>query len=141
MTAPAIVINALTDARHALTAAAALRSAVTLLSAEGAAAFAGAGWFRAVVAEARREFPGVPVTAILDCGDEPGMVLGALREGLDCLRFAGPPAVQAKLDAIARAAGAVILARRPPALDLRGEPDPETACRTWLAFAMRDDDD
>lgn len=140
MTPAAIVIHGLAHARHALAAAAALRAPVTLISAEGAAAYAGAGWFRAVVAEARAERPGVPVTAILDCGSEPGLVLGALREGLTCLRYSGPAEVTAKLEAIARAAGAVILAHRPPSLDLLDARDPETACRQWLAFATQDDD-
>ena len=74
------------DARAVL----AIGRSVTLLSAPGAALFAGCGWWRAVIERARGEFPGVPIDDILDCADAPGLALGALRIGQRRLVLARP---------------------------------------------------
>ena len=74
---PAVVIHGLAHARTVL----GIGRAVTLLSAPGAALFAGCGWWRAVIERARGEYPGVPIDDILDCADAPGLALGALRIG------------------------------------------------------------
>jgi hypothetical protein len=129
----AITVHALDQARAALAAAAALDEPVTLVSAPGAAGYAGAAWFRKVVDLAVAERPGVAVSAVLDCADKPGLVLGALRQGLTRVCFTGSKAAAAKLSAIATAQGAEVLGRRPRSLDLRGVPDPEATCRAWLA--------
>ncbi len=54
----AIVIHGLGHARAALAAAAALDVPVTLLSATGAASYAGAAWFQQVIALAAKDHPG-----------------------------------------------------------------------------------
>jgi len=126
-----IVIHSLDQARAALAAAAALDLSVTIASASGAAMQAGPAWFKAVIDAARAAHPEVEVTAILDCGEEPGAVMAALRTGLTQLRFAGDPALCDKLAAM----GATWRAR-PPAearLDLHGVQEPEAACRAFLA--------
>jgi hypothetical protein len=128
----AVIIHSIDHARAACEAAAALGVPVTLMSAPGAAAFAGAGWFLKVVARATAEHPGGQVTAVLDCGDEPGRALGALRQGCRWIRFSGPPRAAAKIAAIAEQYGAALDESSGPALDLRGEPDPHTACRAWF---------
>lgn len=132
--ARAVVIHSLADARAAMEAARAHEVAVILMSAPGAASYAGARWFLSVVARARDEYPDVPVTAVLDCGDEPGRALGALREGCKAIRFTGPARLAAKLAAIADRCGATLYRDKGPgpALDLAGEPDPRTSCRKWL---------
>lgn len=136
----AFIVHSLDHARAALTAARAAAAPVLLVSAPGAAGYAGCGYFEAMIRRAMTEQPGVAATALLDCGEEPGLVLGAIRHGLKAVRFAGPDEVFAKLADIARQAGAVVVASTPPALDLLGLPDPERACRDWLALAMPDDD-
>src|SRR5262249_21900556 len=70
---PAVVVHGWTDARAAL----APGRPVTLLSARGAALYAGAGWWRALVARARAGHPAVPLEDILDCADASGVALGA----------------------------------------------------------------
>src|SRR5271166_1827472 len=75
---PAVVIHGLPDTRTVL----ACGRPVTLLSAPGAALFAGCGWWRALIERARAEHPGLPIDDILDCADAPGLALGALRIGL-----------------------------------------------------------
>jgi hypothetical protein len=130
----AIVIHSLAQARAALTAAASAGAALELWSAEGAAASAGAGWFKAVVEAARQAVPGVPSLAVLDCADMPGYALGAFRIGLEAVCFSGSAKVAAKLAEIARLQGSRLLRRRRHrALDLAGASDPYAACSTWLA--------
>ena len=117
----------------ALEAAGELKVPVTLMSAPGAGAYAGPRWFAAVVAEASRVHPGASFDSVVDCADEAGTVLAALRAGCKRVRFAGAPDVRAKLAAIAAAMGAEIEGERAaPALDLLGERDPLAACRVYL---------
>ena len=133
-----IIVHSLDDARAALKAASELSVPVTLASAEGAGGYAGAMWFRAVIELATAEHPAVAVTAVLDCADEAGTVLNALRHGLKRVRFTGSGATLKRLEEIARQRGAEIeTGRRPPALDLWHERDPETACRAYLASKRR----
>lgn len=134
-TPPTVVVHGLDHALAAARAAAALGTAVRLRSGPAAAGYAGAAWFAEIVRAARRAHPEVPIGAVLDCGDSPGMVLAALRRSVETIRFSGSPAVRAKLEALAGAAGARVEADAAPALDLAGEGDPESACRGWLAAA------
>ena len=128
----AVVVHGMDHARAALAAATELDVAVRLLSAPGAAAFAGALWFERVIAEARREFPDAKCDAALDCGDSAGLALGALRQGLPLIRFHGPKAVAGRVAAIARRHGAALDVGRGAALDLAQVDDPLNACRDWL---------
>ena len=72
----------------------------------GDGASGGGGWFRALVEAARTDYPEVPVTAILDCHDRPGLVLAGIRAGICDLHFSGPPALAARLAALAATVGA-----------------------------------
>ncbi|MDB5406720.1 MAG: hypothetical protein JWL84_1632 [Rhodospirillales bacterium] len=106
---------------------------MTLASAPGAGAYAGAPWFAGIVKLAAAAAPGCAVSAILDCGDEPGTVLAALRTGLRRVRFTGAAETAARLAEIAGHYGATIEGPgAAPALDLLDARDPETACRTYL---------
>jgi hypothetical protein len=129
-----IVIHSLGDARAALEAAVSLGTRVTLASAPGAGAYAGPGWFKAVIETARGEFPAAEFSHVLDCGDAAGMVLAALRQGLPRVRFTGPAAAAARLADIAAQCNAA-LERGPlaPALELLDQPDPASLCRAFLA--------
>lgn len=66
----------------ALLAARANGTAPVLLTPEDAASRYGAGYLGALQARARREFPDVPFTLIVDCGDAPGYALACLRAGV-----------------------------------------------------------
>ena len=131
------MIHSLEHAEAALGAAAEAGVPVTLLSAESAAAYAGALWFREVVALAARGYPDLPVTAVLDCGDRPGDVLAALRQGLETLSFSGRPSIAKSLAAVAADYGAALVARPRKALDLLDNPDSAAACRAWIAKSAR----
>ncbi len=111
---PAVIVHGLGDARLALS----VGLTVTLLSAPGAALYAGCGWWRALVRQAREEFPAVPVVDILDCGDGAGQALAALRIGQQRLVLApGAPGWDA-VAAIAAEHGGSVLKSAPPALNL-----------------------
>ena len=134
MSRPVIVHN-LNDARAAIAAADGLGVEVTLRSAPGAAAYLGASVFRDMVAEAARPFPGVAVTAILDCGGDPGLALNALRQGIKAIRFDGPNDLRTRVADIARQMGAMVDEDGRPVLDLLSVTDAEVTCRAWLAGA------
>jgi hypothetical protein len=116
---PAIVVHSLTHAVAALTAATERACAIALLSAPDAGIYAGPGWFKALIDAARDTVPAAEFTAIIDCGDDAGAVLGATRAGIETVIFVGRPDVAERLAAIASAAGSHLLTRRPEAvLDL-----------------------
>jgi fructose/tagatose bisphosphate aldolase len=128
-----IVIHSLADARVALAAARNLNVPVTLVSADAAGGYAGASWFKALVDAAAAEFPEVTLTAVLDCGDEAGTALNALRHGLKRVRFTGSAAARRRLKDIARELGAEIETGKPPkALDLLDRRHPAMDARAYL---------
>ena len=110
---PAVIIHGLAQASVALAPA----LPVTLLSARGAAQYAGCAWWRQIVVEIRRRHARTPITDILDCADAPGRAMAALRIGQGLLVLDPCPAFD-EVAAAAASVGAVILSRPPPALDL-----------------------
>lgn len=123
-----IVIHGLDHLRAGLRAARGLGGGLTVTTAEGGAGLWGGSVFAAMIRAARAEFPEVALTAVLDCADQPGHALNALRHGARTLRFTGhPKARQALIDM-----GAELVDTSEPALDLMGLADPEAACRAWL---------
>ncbi|MDH3242304.1 MAG: hypothetical protein OEO83_16745 [Alphaproteobacteria bacterium] len=131
---PTFIVHDLVHTRAALSAAVRSGVKVRLLSAPGAAGFAGAGWFVAMVAAARAAEPGAASEAVLDCGREAGLALAAIRAGNEAIRLAAPTRVRARIQAIAAASGCRLLSgRRGPALDLLDATDPERAAALWLA--------
>jgi len=132
-----IIVHSLEHARAAVEAAAALGVPLTLASAPGAGGYAGPLWFKALVAAAAAAHPAVRVAAVLDCGDEPGTVLAALREGLKRVRFTGDPALRQRLAAIAAAQGAVLEGDDPvTALDLLDQRQVDRLCREFLGGTL-----
>ena len=128
---PVIIVHNIAHARAAAQAAVAAQASVRLRSAPGAARYAGAAWFAALIAIVREEFPAAEIEASLDCATDAGMALAALRTGLPLVRFTGPPAVKRKIAAIARARGAA-LDEAPSTIDLLDHAAPESALRTAL---------
>ncbi len=133
MTGRAIIVHSLDHARAALGAADGLGAAVTLLSAPGAGAYLGASVFRDMVTEATLAFPEVPVTAVLDCGSDPGLALNALRQGIKALRLDASVDVRRRVADIAAQTDAVLDEDAAPALDLLDNTDAQGACRDWLS--------
>lgn len=129
---PAVTIHGLDHARAAL----APGLPVLLLSAPGAALYAGAGWWRALIAAARAEHPAARMADLLDCADAPGQAMAALRLGQPALILDPDCPAFAAVRAAAGAAPtpAIVLPHRPPSLDLaeRG------AARRLAAWLQRD---
>lgn len=120
---PAIVIHGVEHARLALRPG----RPVLLLSAPGAALYAGCGWWRAVIAAAGSGAPDA-----LDCADAPGRALEALSVGCQILVLLPCPA----WDSVAERAagtGAALLTERPAALDL-AQPGAARHVAAWLGF-------
>ncbi len=122
MRPPAVIIHGLDDARAAL----APGRPVTLLSAPGAAIYAGAGWWRALIQAASPAHPD-----ILDCGTAAGRALEALRAGQKTLILRAPAPILAEVTALARTHGATVLSHAPPSLDLAA-PGARRQLAGWL---------
>lgn len=89
-----------------------------LLSAPGAGSYAGPGWFREVVAAVRATVPAARFSALLDCGDDVGAALAAIRSEIEGVVFTGRMDVARRLADIARRHGVPFVTDRPaPALD------------------------
>jgi hypothetical protein len=93
----------------ALRAAREAGTAPTLVTPEDAAAFYGAGYLAALQERARREFPDVAFTLVVDCGDAPGYALACLRAGVKTISM---EPMNTKIADIARQMGAELV-RRP----------------------------
>jgi hypothetical protein len=111
---PAVIVHGLYDARAALASGV----PVTLLSAPGAAVFAGCLWWREVVALARADFPHTETIDILDCGDASGAAIGAIRSGMRRLVLWPEAPGRTRVAAIAEQCGGFLLTHAPAALDL-----------------------
>lgn len=124
---PAVIVHGLAQARLALSAGRPL----TLLSAPGAGAYAGCGWWRALVHRVRDEFPAVAAADILDCAESSGQAMAALRSGQRCLvLWATAPGWDAVAAIAARQGGAVMQAA-PRSLDL-AQRGAERRLHDWL---------
>ncbi len=129
-TAPAVIVHGLDDAR----AACAPGRPLVLLSAPGAAGYAGSLWWIALAAAARAMAPGLITADILDCGAAAGYALDALRSGQRVLVLARSCPAYAAVVSAAAGIGACVLDRAPPALDMAASDAPRRLA-AWLARA------
>jgi hypothetical protein len=130
--AAAITVHSLAHAVAALEAAVEADHDIVLLSAFDAGLSAGPGWWVALVAAARAAAPAARCAAILDCGDDPGAAMAAIRAGAEAIVFTGRADVALRLADIAAAQGCRLVTERPAAaLDLADLffADPETLRR------------
>lgn len=134
---PCVVVHGWDQACLVVHAAQEVGTAVALLSAPGAAAYAGIGWWRAL-ADGVARTTGTAPTDVLDCGTMPGLAVQALRSG--CRALVLHPGVPAWADIAYRAAvvGGVLLAVRPAALDLL-RPGAVRELPAWLRAAAYGD--
>ena len=114
-----IIVHSLGHAIGALRAGARTGHSIILSSAPEAGIYAGPGWFGAVVAAAREAVPDARFSAILDCGDQAGAALAAIRAQIERIIFTGRADVASRLADIARQHGVRLETTRPAAvLDL-----------------------
>ena len=103
----AVVVHDLPQAEAALALEAAHGLTVTLVSAPGAARYAGIGFIRAMEDRLGR-------AVVADCGEDAGLVMAGLRAGLRGFLFAGPAETRARLADMAEQVGGRVM----PSLDL-----------------------
>jgi hypothetical protein len=122
-----IVVHDLEQARVALAVARELGVAIELRSAPDAAAYAGVGYLQALGELAGEQL-------LIDCGDDAGLVMAALRTGCRTLAFSGRPDVALRLADMAAQLGADFRHERTTlaCLDLAPDADAGEACRAWL---------
>ena len=113
-TAPAIIVHGIADTTRAL----AFGRRLTLLSAPGAALYAGCGWWMALVGQARAASPGLVAADLLDCADASGRALAALRIGQRGLVLTPDAPGRPAVADIAACLGAALLGTTPPSLDM-----------------------
>ncbi len=106
---PAVIVHGLADARAAL----AEGRPVTLLSAPGAALYAGCLWWQLLVTQARAERPDVDAPDVLDCADSAGQAMAALRIGVNRLVLSAAAPGRDAVCAIASERGGFVLDRAP----------------------------
>ena len=120
--APVIIVHSLGHALAALTAAAKAGCPVVLASAPGAGSYVGPGWFGALVAAAREAVPEARFSALLDCGDDVGAALAAIRSDIEGVLFTGRADVACRLADIASQHRVRLVTDRPSVgLDLRDD--------------------
>jgi len=114
-----VVVHSLAQAIATLKAAARAGRPIVLASAPGAGSYVGPGWFREVVVAAREAVPDASFSALLDCGDDRGAALAAIRSEVEEVVFTGPADVARRLADIAGQHAVRFVTERPaPALDL-----------------------
>lgn len=100
----------------------------------GYGAFAGGGFWKALLDAAARAHPGATVDAVLDCGEEAGAALAAIRAGVPAIRCRLRGPARARLKALAARAGVGFAeGRRPAACDITAAGDPARAVARELA--------
>jgi hypothetical protein len=122
-----VVVHDRAQAEAALAAAEELGCAIWLRSAPDAAAYAGVGYLKALGDLVGHEI-------VVDCGDDAGLAMAALRTGCRRLAFSGPAAVSQRLAEMAAEVGAWYRheARAATVLCLSPGDDARTRCRAWL---------
>jgi len=122
-----VVVHDRAQAEAVLAVAAELGREVWLRSAPDAAAYAGVGYLKAL-----GELVGHEI--VVDCGDDAGLVMAALRTGCRRLAFSGPAALSERLADMAAQLDAWYRHEEhaPEALVLSPDDDARSRCRRWL---------
>ncbi len=132
MSPSTVIVHDLRQAKAAVAAAAELGVRLTLRSAPGAAAYLGATVFKEIVEQAADSRPEAAVDGVLDCGDDAGSALAALRHGIKRVALDAPDAAGDRVRDIAAQLGAAVEPSNGPALDVAGADDVKAAVRRWL---------
>jgi len=126
-----VLIHDLDQARQALAAARRTGRPVHLVSAPGAAGYLGPALFKQIIDQARAAEPAARVTACLDCADEPGTAMDALRHGVGAVSVTAAPEVLAKIERAAIQVGASLTRRPARTLDM-ADTDAGRRLDAWL---------
>jgi hypothetical protein len=83
------------------------------MSAPDAGIYAGPGWWTALIEAARDTVPTPRFSSVLDCGDDPGAAMAAIRAGAEAVIFTGRADVAERLAGIADSANCQLITARP----------------------------
>ena len=125
----AVTVRDLPGARRTVDAARRLGCAVLLLTEPGAHAWHGPGYLKAMLEQAGA------ARAVLDCGDDAGAAMLALRLGWRELHMTGPADTVARIVAMTAAAGSRFHAQLPESLDLGALGPVDEPLERWLVAA------
>ena len=104
----------------------------TVRTAPGATDYAGVQ-FLWDIAELARSEANQYIEVVLDCGDNPSTVFGALRTGWTKIAYNGPEPLRKKiLSLVTRQGGKVVTLNEGPVLDLFHSNHPKTDCASWI---------
>ncbi|MED5395426.1 MAG: hypothetical protein VX990_01860 [Pseudomonadota bacterium] len=132
MDARVVIVHTLDQAQAAAAVAVELGVPLTLRSAPGAGAYLGAEVFQSIVDSACARCPEATVHAVLDCGDDPGLALLALRVGVKGIALKANKKVRVKIADIAAQYNAALEDDVGAHLDLLDCEDPKAAVRDWF---------
>jgi hypothetical protein len=133
MSARAFIIHNLEHTLCVAKASQDLKLKALLFSAPGLATTLGPEAFAAIIDEAERSYPGSRIAGVLDCADEPGTAIGALRRGTAGIFVNLPQEMLGKIEDIARQTGAKLIPKSETALDLLNVRDMDKAIRQHLS--------
>ena len=124
------MVHHLDQARAALAAAAEIGCAIELRSAPGAAGYAGVGYLKALGDQAGQEL-------LIDCGDDAGLVMAALRTGCRRIAFSGSAELAGRLADMAERSGATLVpeTQAPELIMLQPEDDAAAVLRARASGA------
>jgi hypothetical protein len=131
---PTIIVYGFADTVAALEAAAGLKRTVRLKSPFVVAASLGPQGAWSMFKQASAAVPQAIAAWVLDCGDDPGLALAALRAGVPDVQVAPSDEAYARLADVAAQLGIRISEDEEgaPVLDLANIDDPIATCRQWL---------
>lgn len=124
---PQVIVHNRTQAEGALAGSQEAGREIWLRSAPDAAAYAGVGYLKALGDLVGHEI-------VVDCGQDAGLVMAALRTGCRRLAFSGPAALSERLADMAAQVGAWYRhePQVPNVLHLSPKDDARSQCRAWL---------
>lgn len=131
---PEVVVHHLGQSKTALCAANRLGVDIQLRSALGAAGSVGVGYLQALGEAIGHEL-------VIDCSDDAGLVMAALRTGCRTLIFSGSDEEQRRLEQMAGRVGATLRGpadRSPPCLVLSPDDDDDGVVSSWLEARLGD---
>ena len=133
----AVIVHDLGQAMRVLAAAERTGRPVRLCSPPAAGTYLGPAVFKSMIDQARARHPAAQADSCLDCGDEAGTALAALRHGVEAISLTAPPDVLEKIADMARQSGAATLPPPSQALDMAQGPTDEKLA-DWLLEGTHD---
>lgn len=102
---------------------------MTLVTPAGGAGSGGPEFYWEIYRGARTDVPEATSEAVIDCGQDAGTAMRALRCGWRQIVLCANPATTAKLEDMAAKLGGTVLRTRPTAIDLTPTSDPMRVCQ------------